>query len=359
MTLIKAFAENQQDNMRFLFKYLLPFILILVAGFAYFAYTEFNQFKRQTSPRDIASFEIKKGSTIRTVAKQLKNKNIIQSASLFTLLAKLNKQDTKIKAGEYALKAGLTPGQILDKFTQGTSINYQTQILEGKQFKDIVKTIRGDEHLLQTLSKADYENIMQKLKTDYKNLKPEGLFYPDTYNYPRGTTDLQFLQRSHDAMVKYIQQKWKNRKPFKGINTPYDALILASIVEKETGHPEDRNKIARVFLNRLQKDMLLQTDPTVIYGMGDKYQGNIRKKDLKADTPYNTYTRKGLPPTPIATPSKASIDAVFDPADGDMLYFVAKGNDGTSHFSKTYAEHKRAVVKYLLNGNKTRYQGDK
>ncbi len=345
--------------MRILFKYLLPLAFILVAGAAYFIYREFNQFTVQTSPVDIASFDIKKGSNIRVVARDLKKRNIIQSANLFTLLAKLNKQDTKIKAGEYELKAGLTPGQILDKFTKGASKHYQTRILEGKQFKDIIKTIRADKNLKQTLSDDDYKNIMQKLNTQYKDYQPEGLFYPDTYNYPRGTTDLQFLQRSHDAMVKFIHKKWQNRKVFKGINSPYDALILASIVEKETGHPEDRNKIARVFLNRLQKGMMLQTDPTVIYGMGDKYLGNIRKKDLKTDTPYNTYTRNGLPPTPIATPSKASIDAVFNPAEGDMLYFVAKGNDGTSHFSKTYAEHKRAVVKYLLNGNKSRYQGDK
>jgi len=342
-----------------LFKYLLPLVLILLAGFVYFAYMEFNQFKLQKVPNDVASFEIKKGSNIRTVARNLRNRNIISSANLFTLLAKLNRQDTKIKAGEYALKAGLTPGQVLDKFTKGATLHYQTQILEGKQFKDIVKTIRADKNLKQTLSDVDYKNIMKKLDTDFQHYQPEGLFYPDTYHYPRGTTDLQFLQRSHDAMVKFINEKWQSRKTFKGINTPYDALILASIVEKETGHPEDRNKIARVFLNRLQKGMMLQTDPTVIYGMGDKYQGNIRKKDLKTDTPYNTYTRNGLPPTPIATPSKASIEAVFNPADGDMLYFVAKGNDGTSHFSKTYAEHKRAVVKYLLNGDKKRYQGDK
>ena len=345
--------------MRFIVKYLLPLVFIILAVFAYFFYKDYNKFKLQTVPQDVASFEIKKGSNIRTVARNLRNRNIIQSANLFTLLAKLNKQDTNIKAGEYVIKAGLTPGQLLDKFTKGASKHYQTQILEGKQFKDIIKTIRADKNLKQTLSDHDYKNIMKKLDSDYSDYQPEGLFYPDTYNYPRGTTDLQFLQRSHDTMVKFIKEKWQNRKVFKGINTPYDALILASIVEKETGHPEDRNKIARVFLNRLQKGMMLQTDPTVIYGMGDTYQGNIRKKDLKTDTPYNTYTRKGLPPTPIATPSKASIEAVFNPAEGDMLYFVAKGNDGTSHFSKTYAEHKRAVVKYLLNGNKKRYQGDK
>ncbi len=344
--------------MRFLIKIFIPLIFILLAGFGYYAFTEFDQFRRQALTQDVASFEIKKGSSIRKVARELKNRNIIQSAILFTILAKLNKQDTKIKAGEYTLEAGMTPEQILEKFSKGKTLQYQTRILEGKQFKDIIKTIRADKNLVQTLSDSDYQHIMQKLKTDYKQYPPEGLFLPDTYSHPRGATDLQFLQRSHDVMIKFINAKWKNRRKFKGINTPYDALILASIVEKETGHPEDRKKIARVFLNRLKKGMLLQTDPTVIYGMGDKYQGNIRKKDLKQDTPYNTYTRKGLPPTPIATPSKASIEAVFDPADGDMLYFVAKGKDGASHFSRTYAEHKKAVIKYLLGGNAKRYKGN-
>ena len=347
--------------MKFIFKYLLPLILIIGAVIGYFGYAEYQQFQAQTVSRDIASFEIKKGSSIRTVAKQLEQKGIIKRALFFTILAKLNKQDTKIKAGEYALKSGMNPKQILDKFTKGSTLQYQTQILEGKLFTDIIKTIQADPNLKQTLTSDDYKNIMAKLKTKdkaYQQFKPEGLFLPDTYSSPRHSTDLEFLQRSHDALIKLVDKHWQTRTPFKGINTPYDAIILASIVEKETGDPADRKKVARVFINRLQKGMKLQTDPTVIYGMGDKYKGNIRKKDLKTDTPYNTYTRNGLPPTPIATPSKASIEAVFHPAEGDILYFVAKGN-GRSYFSKTYAEHKRAVIKYLLNGKAKRYQGDK
>ena len=344
--------------MKFLFKFLLPLIMLIGAGVAYFGYSQFTEYQQRTLSRDISSFEIKKGSNIRKVAKQLEQQNIVKPALFFTLLSKINKQDTKIKAGEYSLKAGMTPTAILNKFTKGVTLQYQTQILEGKNFKDIVKTIRNDKNLKQTLKDDDFKNIMQKLKTEYKHVKPEGMFYPDTFSYPRNTTDLEFLQRSHDALMKLIKDKWKDRKKYKGINTPYDALILASIIEKETGDPSDRTKVARVFINRLKINMMLQTDPTVIYGMGDKYKGNIRKKDLKRDTPYNTYTRKGLPPTPIATPSKASIEAVFNPAEGKMLYFVAKG-DGTSYFSNTYSEHKRAVIKYLLNGKARRYQGDK
>lgn len=344
--------------MRFILKFLFPLLFIIVAGVAYVGYSEFIQYQQKTLENDISFFEIKKGSNIRIVARQLEQQNILKPAVFFTILAKLNKQDTRIKAGEYALDAGMTPKQVLNKFAKGISLQYQTQILEGKQFTDIVKTIRADKNLVQTLKESDYQTILEKLDTPYKDYKPEGMFLPDTYHYPRNSTDIGFLQRSHDALNNLLNKLWEQRTKFKGINTPYDALILASIVEKETGDPSDRAKVARVFINRLKKGMSLQTDPTVIYGMGDKYQGNIRKKDLKTDTPYNTYTRKGLPPTPIATPSKASIEAVFNPAEGKMLYFVAKG-DGTSHFSNSYAEHKKAVIKYLLNGNASRYQGNK
>ena len=348
--------------MKFIFKVLLP-LLLLIAGVAgYYFYTQFKQFRETGLQQDVASFEIKKGSHIRKVAKSLKNKGIFSSSQAdlyFVLLAKLNRQDSKIKAGEYALKKGMTPDDLLNHFTKGKTLQYQTRIPEGGTFKDLVKIIKADKNLKQTLSDADYAKIMQKIKTKYPHHQPEGWFFPDTYSYPRDTTDLQFLQRAHNAMVKVLDENWQDRKPFKGIDTPYDALILASIIEKETGHSSDRTKVARVFLNRLQKGMLLQTDPTVIYGMGDSYKGNIRKKDLKKDTPYNTYTRKGLPPTPIATPGLASIKAVFEPADGDILYFVAKGKDGTSYFSKTYKEHQKAVIKYLLNGKASRYQGNK
>lgn len=342
--------------MKFFFKIFLPIVLIIVGASVFFAYSQFNSFKYSTVSKDIASFEIKKGSNIRNVSKNLESQDIIKPALLFTILAKLEQKDTKIKAGEYALKEGMTPDDLLSLFASGKTIQYQTRLPEGSTFKEIVTLIKNDKNLIQTLTDDDYENIMSKLNTKYQHHKPEGWFFPDTYNYPKNSSDLQFLQRSHDAMLKVLDAEWQNRQPIKGINTPYDALILASIIEKETGAPEDRGKVARVFINRLAKGMLLQTDPTVIYGMGEKYVGNIQKKDLTTDTPYNTYTRKGLTPTPIATPSAASIKAVFNPAGGDMLYFVAKG-DGYSHFSKTYTEHKKAVIKFLLDGKSSRYKG--
>jgi UPF0755 protein len=349
---------------RFFFKFFIPFVLVISCAIAFYGYNQFETFKSFKITKEIDSFEIKKGSNIRTVARSLQNKKIlnndglIESKWLFIGLAKLTKQDRKIKAGEYALKEGSTPSQLLDLFSSGKTIQYQTRIPEGFNFKQIIEIIKNDNNLKQTLNDDDYKNIMSKLETKYQHHEPEGWFLPDTYSYPRNTTDLQFLQRSHSAMLKELDKHWKDRKVFKGINTPYDALILASIIEKETGAPDDRGKVSRVFINRLNIDMLLQTDPTVIYGMGDKYKGNIRKKDLRQDTPYNTYTRKGLTPTPIATPSKAAIQSAFNPADGKMLYFVAKG-DGYSYFSKTYAEHKRAVIKYILNGKAKKYQGDK
>ena len=343
--------------MKFFFKVFLPLVIVLAGGIAFYGYTQFTEYKQSTLVEGVASFEIKKGSNIRVVSKELELKNILKPAIFFSVLSKLNKQDTKIKAGEYKLEMGMNPEEILTLFANGKTLQYQTQIPEGGRFKEIVSIIKSDKNLKQTLSDDDYKNIMPKLKTKYQHHQPEGWFFPDTFSYPKGTTDLEFLQRSHNAMLKELDNHWSGRKKFKGISTPYDALILASIIEKETGHPDDRGKVSRVFINRLKKEMLLQTDPTVIYGMGDKYKGNIRKKDLKTDTPYNTYTRKGLTPTPISTPSAASIKAVFFPAEGEILYFVAKGN-GKSYFSKTYSEHKKAVIKYLLNGKASRYKGD-
>lgn len=343
--------------MKFFFKVFLPFVIAVTAGVAFYGYNQFVEFKQITLVEDIESFEIKKGSNIRTVSKNLESRTLIKPALFFTALAKLNKQDIKIKAGEYKLHKGMSAKKVLTLFTSGKTLQYKTRLPEGGNFKELVLIIKSDKNLKQTLNDDDYKNIMSKLKTKYQHHQPEGWFFPDTFSYPKNTTDLQYLQRSHNAMLKLLDEQWQNRKKFKGINTPYDALILASIIEKETGHPDDRGKVARVFINRLEKGMLLQTDPTVIYGMGDKYKGNIRKKDLKRDTPFNTYTRKGLTPTPIATPSAASIKAAFSPDEGRMLFFVAKG-DGTSYFSNSYKEHKKAVIKYLLNGKASRYKGD-
>ncbi|MGB1256902.1 MAG: endolytic transglycosylase MltG [Thiolinea sp.] len=354
--------------MKRIFTYLVLLVVFVVAGGAYFIWQQYETFlNKPLLANEETVFTIQSGSNIRNVAKQLQTKGLFASQSpelitpdlFFMAHARLEKKAAKIKAGEYALQANMLPDELLDLFVSGKTLQYQIGFIEGRSFKEIVAAVKKHPHLEQTLSDEDYNNIMVKLGAD-PNTKPEGWFFPDTYNFPRNTTDFDVLKRSYETMRTYLQSAWEKRQPNPYLKTPYEALTLASIVEKETGVPEERPLIAGVFLNRLKKGMLLQTDPTVIYGMGDRYKGNIRKKDLRTDTPYNTYTRKGLPPTPIATPGKAAIDAVFNPQKSDMLYFVATGmGDGKHYFSKTYREHRKAVIKYQLNGKKSRYQGDK
>lgn len=342
--------------MRLIYKLLSLLILTGIITSGFLVWHQYDRFL--DSPLNITAennlVEIRKGSSFQQLTNQLRASNVLDRDSEVLLLrayARLSESAARIKAGEYQLEAGMKPADMLEKFVAGQVLQYRLAIIEGKTFKDIVADIRQHPQLEQTLSEDDYANIMQKLGAP-EGMKPEGWFFPDTYNFPRKTTDLEFLQRSYQAMQDYLQQAWDGREQTPYIKTPYEALILASIVEKETGMPEERPLIARVFLNRLEKGMLLQTDPTVIYGIGEKYDGNIRKVDLRTDTPYNTYTRAGLPPTPIATPSRAAIDAAMHPAEGDVLYFVAKEPGGASHFSKTYKEHQRAVRQYILNRNK-------
>jgi UPF0755 protein len=334
-------------------KWLFFLLIIIVAVTGVIGHNFYRNYTSQKLAHDVPSFSIKKGSNIRQVAKDLAQQNLFKPAIAFTILAKLSGQDRKIKAGEFSLRKGMTAPDVLNHFISGKTIQYQTTLIEGKTFKEIMAVIKADSNLKQTLSDNDYKNIMKLMGTEEgeKYSNPEGWFFPDTYSYPRNTTDLQFLKRSHQVMVKRLKAEWEKRTPYKGINSIYDALILASIVEKETGQSSERPMIARVFLNRLAKGMMLQTDPTIIYGLGDSFDGNIRKRDLKKDNPYNTYTRTGLTPTPITTPGAEDIKAVFHPADSKALYFVARG-DGTSYFSDSYSEHKKAVRRYQLRENK-------
>lgn len=338
--------------MRFIFKFLIPLVLIVSSAIAFYVYNEFESFKSSTLAKEVTSFEIKKGSNIRTVARTLQNKNIIQNKGpiepkwLFIGLAKITKQDRKLKAGEYFLKQGSTPNQMLDLFSSGKTIQYQTRIPEGFNFKQIIEIIKSDENLKQTLSDDDYKNIMSILKTKYQHHQPEGWFLPDTYSYPRGTTDLQFLQRSHDAMLKELDKHWQDRRVFKGIKKPYDALILASIIEKETGASFERPIISSVFHNRLKKGMRLEADPTVIYGLKN-FNGNLTRKHLTTWSPYNTYKIKGLPIGPIACPGASAIEAALYPADTGFIFFVSK-RDTTHKFTTNLKDHNKAIRKYQL-----------
>lgn len=344
--------------MKFIIKTLILLSLIAIVGMSFMLYTQYNQYldEKINLSNGSANFEVVKGSSLTAVARKLESEGILKPARNFRVLAKLQKLENKVKAGEYQLTSEMTALDVLKTITSGKSLQYKLALIDGKTFKEAIEQIKSSENLKHTLSDEDYENIGEKLGVDYSS--PEGLLFPDTYNFPKNTTDLEFIERSYKQLQDHLQQAWEARDPQETIKSPYEALILASIVEKETGDESERPMIARVFLNRLEIGMMLQTDPTVIYGMGEDYDGNIRKKDLRTDTPYNTYTRTGLPPTPIALAGKAAINAVMHPPEGDALYFVAKGDgSGQSYFSKSLAEHNRAVKKYLKNMRDARKKG--
>ena len=296
-------------------------------------------------------YEITPGSSFRKVVAELHRQGVIDKPYYWRLLARLQGKANKIKAGHYHLVGPMSPTQLLDVFVDGKTVQYSLTLLEGWNFRQVLNAVTSHPEIKTTLSEGD--EVMALL--DQPGMNPEGWFYPDTYFFPKGTTDIQFLARCHRLMSDRLQQEWASRADGLSLKTPYEALILASIVEKETAVPDERPMIAAVFLSRLKKGMRLQTDPTVIYGMGANYDGNIRSQDLRRDTPYNTYVHSGLTPTPIAMPSGAALHAVLNPAKTKALYFVAKG-DGRHHFSETYQEHRKAVIKYQLAGNSSRYK---
>jgi UPF0755 protein len=298
------------------------------------------QYKDIQLSGDETVFLIEPGTNIKAISYKLSLAKIIEDPWLFILLAKLKGVETKVRAGEYRLR---------ELFTTGNSIQYSFTVIEGWSFRQMMAQLEINPVIRNTLKNKSNEEIMTALGLSGQH--PEGLFYPDTYRFPKGTTDRQFLKRSYRLMQKHLQKSWDNRAKNLPLKSAYEALTLASIIEKETGAGYERPLIAAVFIQRLNKNMRLQTDPTIIYGMGESFDGNIRRKDLKADTPYNTYLHKGLTPTPIALPGLDSIEAALHPADSKALYFVAKGN-GTHYFSETLKEHNNAVIKYQLKGRK-------
>ena len=307
------------------------------------------QYKDIHLPGNEHIFAIAPGTNIKAIANQLSLEKVIEDPWLFILLAKLKGVETKVRAGEYKLRPGQSTSGLLELFTTGNSIQYSFTVIEGWTFREMLLQLESHPAIISKLGNKSNDQIMAAL--GYSGQHPEGLFYPDTYQFPRGTTDIQFLQRAYQLMQKHLQNAWDNRAKNLPIKSAYEALILASIIEKETGVGHERALIASVFIQRLNKNMRLQTDPTIIYGMGDSFDGNIRRKDLKKDTPYNTYVHNGLTPTPIALPGLDAIYAALHPADSKALYFVAKG-DGTHYFSETLREHNNAVIKYQLNGRK-------
>ncbi len=328
---------------------LIGFLILVASLFAAWMMMEFNQFIE--TPVAIGetglTYKIEPGSSLGPVARDLEQKGVISNALLLRLLARKNNLASKIKAGEFEVQPGMTPLDLLNLFVSGKVIQHSLTLVEGWSFKQVLTAIRGNTILKQTLEGHDEKVIMERL--GYAGQHPEGRFLADTYHFPTGTTDLAFLQRAYRALTKVLEREWLKREKKLPLKSAYEALILASIVEKETGQASERPIIAGVFVRRLNKRMKLQTDPTVIYGMGERYNGNIRRRDLREDTPYNTYVHRGLTPTPISMPGIDSIKAVLHPAKGKALYFVAKGDGSGSHyFSATLREHNNAVRKYQL-----------
>jgi UPF0755 protein len=294
-------------------------------------------------------FSLASGSSLKSAARQMAEAGLLHHPEAFVLLGRIFDHAGAIKAGSYEFQPGLTPWELLQKITRGDVTLMAVTFTEGSTFKQWRQILDLHPKLKHQTQGWQDAKILEILAIDAKS--PEGWFFPDTYHVSEGTSDLTILRRAHQLMRRQLAARWDGRAPELPLVTPYDALILASIVEKETGRPEDRPLVAAVFVNRLRKGMPLQADPTVIYGLGEAFDGNLRKRDLTADTPYNTYTRSGLPPTPIAMPGLASLSVVLNPPDSDVLYFVSRG-DGSSHFSRTLNEHDRAVTKYQRSGRR-------
>ena len=322
-------------------KLLVVFIILLVI-MGLWAKLRYQQVLTEAVISNPEVLMIEKGESFKSIARKLQ-RQLEVNPYWFQLVAWQQQVTNKLKAGEYTLEPGMTIPDLLSLFVSGKTRQYAITFPEGFTFKQIRQRLQSNENLLHPLKTMTVDAILQKLNSPYPH--PEGLFLPETYFFEKGDTDFAVLKRAWQNMQRVLQQEWRGRQKGLPLETPYQALILASIVEKETAKPSERALIAGVFIRRLQKGMLLQTDPTVIYGMGDRYQGNIRRKDLKRPTPYNTYVIKGLPPTPISMPGREAIHAVLHPAAGNSLYFVAKG-DGSHYFSATLREHVNAVNRY-------------
>jgi UPF0755 protein len=296
-------------------------------------------------------YEVPRGAALVTVLNDLKKRGIIEHPRELSAWVKYMRPGFTLKAGEYEIQAGMSPVDIATLFDSGKVVLHKVTIVEGTTVKDLRRLLADQATLRITTDQLSNTALMKQLKSGGANGKlthPEGQFFPDTYVFPKGTTDFDILRMANDRMRKELDRAWSERDPGLPLANAYEALILASIVEKETALGTERPMIAGVFVERLRKGMRLQTDPTVIYGIGDSYDGNIRKSDLLRDTPYNTYTRPGLPPTPICLPGVAALNAVVHPEKTEALFFVATGRgDGSHYFSRTLEEHNAALRRYL------------
>jgi len=328
---------------RRLFVFLLLLAIAAGAGAAWWLNAPLPQRAGAAPAGQPLELAIEPGTTPRGVARAAVAAGLEVRPELLYWWFRLSRQDREIRAGNYEIPAGTTPRTLLAKLVRGDEALRAVTLVEGWNFRQVRQALARAEQLRPDTAELSDQAIMERLQRP--QLAPEGRFFPDTYTYAKGSSDLAVLRRALHAMDRRLEAAWAQRAPNTPLKSADEALILASIVEKETGRAEDRAQVAGVFSNRLRVGMLLQTDPTVIYGLGESFDGNLRRRDLTTDTPYNTYTRAGLPPTPIAMPGKASLLAAVQPADTRALYFVARG-DGSSHFSESLDEHNRAVNRY-------------
>lgn len=290
--------------------------------------------------------DVQSGETVRAVLEDLERAGAFEDARAVEVWARTLGQAPRVRVGRYEIAARATPRQILTQLDQGRVLLESLTVIEGTRYADLRRALAMHDGVKQTLSGVSDEELMERLGSP--GLHPEGRFFPDTYRFAWGTSDFEILRLAHDRLRDQLQRAWANRAADLPLASADEALILASIVEKESALPAERPRVAGVFVQRLRRDMRLQSDPTVIYGLGDRYDGDIRRRDLRTDTPYNSYTRKGLPPTPIALPGASAIEATMRPQETGELFFVATGlPDGSHTFSKTYAEHRKAVSRML------------
>ena len=320
-------------------------LAVFVAGVAAVAWLVAFSMNPLEPPRRPYDFTVAKGASLKGIAQQFAADGLLAEPHSFWILGRLLGKATQIQAGNYRVAGPITPSELLAKLAAGDVLPVDIVFVEGSIFRQWLAQMQQNAMLRNTLQGKDEAQIRALVGVNEPFL--EGLFFPDKYQFVAGYSDVELLKRAYAAMRKRLAEAWEGRAPELPFATPLEALTLASIIEKETGRAEERPVIASVFVNRLRKPMRLQTDPTVIYGMGERFDGNIRKKDLGTDTPWNTYTRDGLPPTPIAMPGAGSLAAALHPAQTDYLYFVGKG-DGTHQFSRTLEEHNRAVARYQL-----------
>jgi peptidoglycan lytic transglycosylase G len=323
-------------------------VLIITVSAIAFGVLKMNQFLSTplAVDGDGTPFEIEIGTAFGVVSRRLEADGIVSSGDMLRWYARWSDKAASVQAGEYLIAPGTTPAQLLTQFTSGNVRLYSFTIIEGWNHRELLTALHAHSQISAMMTEEDWPALLSELGADTHY--PEGLFLPETYRFAKGTSDRSLLMQAYGLMQTALMEEWEERDATSPVKSAYEALILASIVEKETARADEREKIAGVFARRLNKRMRLQTDPTVIYGIGPDFNGNLTRRDLQTDTPYNTYTRHGLPPTPIALPGRAAIRAALHPATGEELYFVATGlGDGSHEFSSSKDEHDAAVREYL------------